>query len=522
MRMVLGVTGGLVTLIAVLGCSGLGSTSGTSASSGSIPNVSFVDNGISKSMQRGAAPKTASARVRKGQYVMKLKEGVGRQSRVNGGRFESDRPGLGDRANKAGLRNARRVHGEAGSARNKQGRHQDTFRVDSDMEINALRSAMGNDDVAWIEPVIEYDPFNINDPYYDYQWNLEALQIPNVHARSTGQGMVVAVIDSGVTPGPDGLSKVLQGYDFFDDDSDPSDTDEDKTTSGSHGTHVAGTVAQATGNGEGVAGVAPGASILPVRVMGYMSEVGAISSTNEIIAAGITWSVDNGADVINLSLGSYTESQVIADSLDYAYRNNVVVVAASGNSGYTDTIAFPASHSTVISVGAVGANNTEPSYSNTSNQLDLVAPGGDLTVDVDGDGYEDGIVQETVLGGEHGYAFFQGTSMASPHVAAAAAILRANGLRTVDEVREALTMAVDDIGKRYGALNILKALDYTPTGRGRASKGSKSRGDNVGRGGKSGARGGDAAPGRDGARGGDGSRGADGARGGRGGGGRGR
>jgi len=384
------------------------------------------------------------------------------------------------------------------------------------MDITALRSTMGNDDVAWIEPIMEYDPFgSVNDPYYTYQWNLDVLAIPKVHDKSRGEGIVVAVVDSGVTPGPDGLNKVLRGYDFFDDDNDPSDTDQDKATSGSHGTHVAGTVAQATNNGEGVAGVAPGASILPVRVMGYMAEVGAISSTNEIIAAGITWAVDNGADVINLSLGSYTESQVIGDSLDYAYKNNVVVVAASGNSGYTDVIAFPASHKTVISVGSVGPDNrTEPAYSNTGKLLDIVAPGGDLTVDMDNDGYEDGIVQETIVAGTHGYAFFQGTSMASPHVAAAAALLRANGLRTVDEVREALVQTADNIGKTYGALNILKALDYAPRGS-RSAKGGKGgkAGEAVGRGGKSGR---DAAGGGgrdDGARGG---RGGGGGRGGRG------
>jgi serine protease len=467
------VFGGLGLLIVALGCSGLGSD--LTGASLTIPNVILASNGISADLERGPAPRNIPARTRQGQYVVQLKEGVGARSRVEGGRVASDSAGFNDLASKAGFRNARRVHGEAGSARNPSGKHQDTLHVESDMSLGDLQQlAKDNADIEFIEPVIEYDAFagGLNDEFYAFQWNMEKLQLPVVLQKQTGKGIVVAVLDSGVSPGPDGLGNLLRGYDFVDDDTDASDTDNDKMDSGSHGTHVAGTINQATNNGMGVAGLAPGVSILPVRVMGWMPELGTISSDNETIAAGITWAVDNGADVINMSLGGYLESAVIASALDYAYKRNVVVVAATGNSGYTNQIAFPASHPTVIAVGAVGPDGREPAYSNTGPGIAIVAPGGDLAVDVDGDGYGDGIVQETIAGGQYGYAFFQGTSMASPHVAAAAALLLANGLRTPDEVREALTATATNMGKPYGALDVLAALDYAPTG-GRVGRGGK-------------------------------------------------
>jgi len=190
-----------------------------------------------------------------------------------------------------------------------------------------------------------------------------------------------------------------------------------------------------------------------------------------------------------MSLGSYTESLAISDALDYAYKKGVVVVAASGNSGYDNMISFPASHPTVIAVGAVGSKNSLAPYSNSNGDVDLAAPGGDMTVDADGDGYEDGILQETHLGGEYGYAFFQGTSMASPHVAGAAALLIANGAKSPDQVRAALTSTAKKIsGQRYGSLDILSALEYKGDGRAASKDGKTKSGDESarGKGGKSG------------------------------------
>lgn len=299
----------------------------------------------------------------------------------------------------------------------------------------ALPAALaGQPEVLWVEPLLRTRAAAIpDDPYYGYQWNLSTLGVPDAWETTRGRGVVVAVLDTGVSPGPDGLSLLLDGYDFVDDDPDPSD-------SGWHGTHVSGVIAQVTDNGEGVASVAPGMAILPVRVLG---EDGGNTAD---LAAGIAWAVDQGADVLNLSLGTSGESQAVSDALAAAEAAGVVVVAASGNDGYSDFVQFPASVDTVLAVGAALLDTSTAPYSNQGAGLDLVAPAGTLDQDTDGDGLPDGILQEAWIDHDWRYVVAEGTSVATPHVAAVAGLIASVTELGPADIREALRASAVDLG----------------------------------------------------------------------------
>jgi serine protease len=191
------------------------------------------------------------------------------------------------------------------------------------------------------------------------------------------------------------------------------------------------------------------------------------------IADGIYYAVDNGAEVINMSLGvnarfNLRNDPVMDPALDYAHAQGVTVVCASGNHGSHKNVSYPAIYPTTISVGATDALSEVTRYSNRGDGLDLVAPGGDMTKDRNGDGYVDGVFQETRSNGSWAYYFFEGTSMASPHVASAAAMLYAYGTATdALGVHEALTSTALDLDEPgydstsgFGLLQIYGALLY--------------------------------------------------------------
>jgi subtilisin family serine protease len=254
-----------------------------------------------------------------------------------------------------------------------------------------------------------------NDPLYSFQWNFQTIQMPAAWDISSGQQVIVAIVDTGVDFRASDLANTarLPGYDFVNNDNDPTDDQ-------SHGTHVAGTVAQSTNNGVGVAGVAYNARILPVKVLGANGQ-----GSYENIIKGIVYAVDQGAKVINMSLAGRSGSQALRDAVQYANRKGVVVVAAAGNSG--GAVEFPAAYDEyVIGVGAVRYDLQRPGYSNFGPQVDLMAPGGDISVDLNRDGYADGILQQTFkTPGTFTYLFYEGTSMAAPHVAGLAALILA-------------------------------------------------------------------------------------------------
>ncbi len=252
-----------------------------------------------------------------------------------------------------------------------------------------------------------------NDPLYSFQWHLQAIQMPTAWDSATGQEVVVAIIDTGVDFGASDLANTarLPGYDFANDDADPTDDQ-------GHGTHVAGTIAQTTNNSLGVAGVAYNARLLPVKVLGANGQ-----GSYDNIIKGIVYAVDQGAKVINMSLAGRNGSQALQEVVQYAFGRGVVVVAAAGNSG--GPVEYPAAYDDyVIGVGAVRYDSTRTSYSNFGPQVDVMAPGGDLDVDQNGDGYADGVLQQTFKApGTYTYLFMEGTSMASPHVAGLAALI---------------------------------------------------------------------------------------------------
>lgn len=278
------------------------------------------------------------------------------------------------------------------------------------------------------------------DPYYGPQWDLKprtattpggANWQPAYEAGATGAGTKVAVVDTGVTPGPD-MNNVAPGWNFVSNNSDAHDDS-------GHGTHVAGTIAQATNNGIGVAGVAGQATIVPVKVLDANGDG---SDTN--IIAGINWAVAQRVDVINLSLGGDRDGGT-CNAVANAVAHDVIVVVASGNDG--GPLSFPAACPGAIAVGATTITGTVASYSNRGPQLALVAPGGDMTTDLNNDGVMDGILQWSVFDNDPGYYLEAGTSMAAPHVSGAAALVKqAWPTASPSQVRDALTATAVDLG----------------------------------------------------------------------------
>ncbi len=322
------------------------------------------------------------------------------------------------------------------------------MRIEGDMDVRRMTDALGDDHrVVFAEPNF-IATASASDPYRSYQWNLDAIDNDAALSYGDGSGTVVAVLDTGVRDGGrDGLTNLLDGYDFYYGDSDPTDND-------GHGTFVAGTIAQSTGNNTGVAGVAPGAAILPVKVLsdqGY-GDINAISN-------GIVWAAEQGADVINMSLGSASSSRTMERAVEYAYGAGVVLVAATGNE-YSSRVSYPAAYPEVIAVGATRYDGSRAGYSNTGDGIDLMAPGGDMSRDDNGDGYADGVLQETIENGRWTYTFWEGTSMATPHVAAAAALVIAQGDYSPADVADILVSTATDLSASgwdsatgYGLLN---------------------------------------------------------------------
>ena len=328
----------------------------------------------------------------------------------------------------------------------------------------------------WIEHIEENFEYRIfefvpDDPLYQYQWNFKQVGAERAWDVASGRDVVVAVIDTGVTVEDDPERGIKVGQDMRGVRTVPGFDFVDKSTfvfdGHGHGTHVAGTIAQATNNGYGVAGLAYEASIMPLRVLNSRG-FGSVAD----IADAIRFAADNGAHVINMSLGGPLPSLVMKRAVRYANSKGVTIVAAAGNSGKRAP-SYPAAYDEVFAVAATQYDQRTTFYSQWGDFVDIAAPGGNTRIDQNGDGRPDGIMQETHPLGrtdKHEFALYMGTSMASPHVAAAAAMVISTGVTHPDKVKEILRNTADqsmrdqydakEFEERYGAgfLQVDKAV----------------------------------------------------------------
>ncbi len=300
------------------------------------------------------------------------------------------------------------------------------------------------------------DRFVPNDPMFPLQWHMDQIHAPQAWTKTRGEGVIVAVVDSGVAfKDGHGVKAVpdLAGTRFTAGKTFINGATPDGLDDHAHGTHVAGTIAQTTNNGVGVTGVANEATIMPLKVLSAKG-----SGSVPGIANAIRYAADEGAQVINMSLGSALPSRVLAKAIEYAHHKGVTVVCASGNDG-RGRVGYPAASEHAVAVGAVDYTGDLTFYSNYGKAQDIAAPGGDIREDKNGDGYPDGVLQNTIriqLPAENDYLWFMGTSMASPHAAGVAALVISEGVTNPDEVERILKeTAVHPDGiewdKKYGA-----------------------------------------------------------------------
>ncbi len=274
-----------------------------------------------------------------------------------------------------------------------------------------------------------------NDTHRSKQWALTALKAETVHKSAKGSGVTVAVVDTGVKSSHADLKgNVLSGADYVDPGTSANDTN-------GHGTHVAGIIAAVHNNSRGIAGFAPRAKILPVRVLG---RDGTGSSSD--VAKGIVYAASRGAKVINLSLEGARSSTAIRTAIEDAQRKNVLVVASAGNGGCGllggGRAVYPAAYPGVVGVGAVTRSLSRASYSSCGSHVDVMAPG-------------DGIISTMIrdssglgCGRSADYCTLSGTSMASPYAAAAGALAIARRGWSQATVAQRLESTAQDLGQR--------------------------------------------------------------------------
>ncbi len=342
------------------------------------------------------------------------------------------------------------------------------MKLPEDITVEKMVYVMSqNPDIEYAEP--NYKAYiATNDTFFKYQYALQNtgqeigipgspqgseradIKAPAAWIETKGDpDTLIAIIDTGVDlEHPDIKDKIFSpGRDFVNDDDDATDDE-------GHGTFVAGIAAASTNNNEGIAGVAWNCQVLPIKTM----DSDGIGSYWDIIE-GIVWAVDNGADVINLSLGGDVPAEALEDAVQYAYENGVVVVAAAGND--TDFVLYPAAYDEYcLAVAATDYNDERPYWSNPGPEIDVAAPGMDII----------SLVPTWYFGPDSlPYGYGKGTSASTPHVAGLAALII--GIKpwlTVSEIMTIIRYSADDINSAdypgndefigYGRINMEKAL----------------------------------------------------------------